>query len=214
MFNYLKSLPVQLIISILLAFGLGRIMDSSSVAWFYTASSGFIEILLFILPVMIFSFIYSAITKFKQKSVYLILLIFLGVFLSNSLALYTAYFFSSFTMPFIGITYTPEFFTNFNSQIEPLFKLNLPSILSSDRAMFFAAALGIFMSSMHEKNKLRVKVNSVVSKLGQYVSGFLHKIFIPLLPLYVFGFCLKLSYDQALIYLFESYGKVFLLICF
>ncbi|MDP5370572.1 MAG: dicarboxylate/amino acid:cation symporter, partial [Pseudomonadota bacterium] len=39
----------------------------------------------------------------------------------------------------------------------------------------------------------------------------LSKIFIPLLPIYVFGFCLKLSYDDALAHLFQQYGKVFFL---
>jgi Na+/H+-dicarboxylate symporter len=39
----------------------------------------------------------------------------------------------------------------------------------------------------------------------------LNRVFIPLLPIYVFGFCLKLSYDASLQQLFTAYGKVFLL---
>ena len=51
----------------------------------------------------------------------------------------------------------------------------------------------------------------IAHQLNQIITYFLQKVFLPLLPLYVFGFCLKLSYDNALFNLFEQFGKVFLL---
>ncbi len=211
MFRYFKSLPTQLILSIVAAFILGGIWDISVVTWFYTGSSCFIELLLFILPFMVFSFIFLAITRIKHKSLQLIAVIFLGVFLSNSLALFTAYSFSSLILPSLGIAYTPELFTKFSSPIEPLFKLHLPALLSTDKAMILGVAAGLLTSVMPEESKIKQATFAGVSRLSQFITFFLHKIFIPLLPIYVFGFCLKLSYDQALTTLLESYGKVFIL---
>lgn len=210
-YRYLKSLPVQLVLSIAAAFILGGYLEAPAVSMFYTISSCFIELLLFILPVMVFSFIFSAIKQIKRNSLKLILIIFLGVTLSNSLALYTAYFFGSMVLPMAGLLQSSDFAAKFQSTIDPLFSLNLPTLLSTDKAMLLAVALGIVMSFVSEENKFKVSISSFVAYLSQGVTYFLKKIFIPLLPFYVFGFCLKLSYDQALVYLFESYGKVFIL---
>lgn len=158
---------------------------------------------------MVFSFIFLAITRIKHRSLQLIAFIFLGVFLSNSLALFAAYSFSSLVLPSLGITYTPELFTKFSSPIEPLFKLHLPILLSTDKAMILGVATGLLTSFLPEDNKIKQMTSKVVDSLSQCITFFLHRIFIPLLPIYVFGFCLKLSYDQALITLLESYGKVF-----
>lgn len=211
MFHYLKSLPTQLILSILAAFVLGRFFDASTVVLFYTASSCFIEFLLFLLPLMVFVFIFSAIIRIKQRSLQLILFIFLGVTLSNAVALYTSFVFSSTFLPFVGLQHTPDFASRIKSTIEPLFSLHLPTLLSTDKAMLIAVISGVIISFVPEGNRVKKAAFSVITALFQAITFFLQKIFIPLLPFYVFGFCLKLSYDQALVYLFETYGKVFVI---
>lgn len=209
--NYLKSLPVQLILSILLAFLLGEYLSSSTVSIFYTLSSAFIEFLLFVLPFMVFSFIFSAMMNIKgSQSFKLVGIIFLGVFASNAAALYVSYFCSTTVLPAIGVSYSPDFFEKFHSSIEPLFRLNLPSLLGTDKAMMIALALGLLMGIVSDANKVKIGLNRAIGKLGDIITLFLNKVFIPVLPLYVFGFCLKLSYDKALMHLFGAYGKVFL----
>lgn len=210
-FSYLKSLPVQLLVSILAAFLLGSRLDASQVTLFYTGSSCFIETLLFILPVMVFSFIFSSMATNQSQSLKLILFIFCAILCSNLIALYAAYFFSSLVLPTIGISYAPELFAKFSSPIKPLFKMNLPNLLSTDKAMLLAVAAGVVMNFLPKDNRVKGAIFSGVSFLSRVIAFFLHRIFIPLLPLYVFGFCLKLSFDQALPHLFQSYGKVFLL---
>ncbi len=210
MLRTLKSLPVQLVVSIVAAFLLGSRLDLSAVLVFYTASSCFIEALLFILPVMVFSFIFSATASSNNQSLKLIFFIFFGILLSNAIALYTSYFFSSLVLPSIGISYAPELFAKFSTPLKPLFRLNLPSLLSTDKAMLLAVALGMALSFIPKENRLKIALFSGVSLLSRLIAFFLHRIFIPFLPLYVFGFCLKLSYEQALVHLFNAYGKVFL----
>lgn len=213
MLTKIASLPIQLLIAIITAFLLGSVLNSYTVMLVYTASSWFIEILLFILPLMVFSFIFSSTATNNQQSVKTILLIFAAILASNAIALYISYFFSLLTLPAIGIDYAPEFFTTeVGTAIRPLFRLNLPSILSTDKAMLLAVATGFLINfSPHSVKTLVIKG---VSFLSRAISFFLYRIFIPLLPLYVFGFCLKLSHENALPKLFQSYGKVFLLSMF
>jgi Na+/H+-dicarboxylate symporter len=211
MFSFIKSLPIQLVISIVLAFMLGSYLDRSIVSIFYTLSTCLIDILMFVLPWMIFAYIFTAITRIQQKSVFLILLIFLGITASNLLSISTAYLFSSSLLPMLGLSHSPEFATKLHSSIEPYFRLTLPNLVGTGTAMMVAVILGIALSFISNENALKIKMQKIISYLTQAITFFLKRMFIPLLPLYVFGFCLKLSYDQALLYLFQSYGKAFLL---
>lgn len=211
MILFFKSLPIQLVLSIIFAFILGSYVDSSFVSIFYTLSACLIDILMFVLPWMVFAYIFTAITRIKQNSVFLILLIFLGITASNLISIFTAYFFSSSVLPMLGLSHSPDFATKFNSAIEPYFRLNLPNLIGTGTAMLVAVVSGIVISFMPNENKIKILTKKVIFYLTHTITLFLKKIFIPLLPIYVFGFCLKLSYDQALLYLFQSYGKAFLL---
>lgn len=207
----LKSLPVQLVLSILAAFLLGSQLDHGIVTLFYTASSCFIDLLLFILPFMVFSLIYLAISSSKQKSLQLLLLILVGVFVSNIAALFVAYYTSLWSLDFIGISGISELFSSAKASITPLFRTDFPTLLSSDKAMLLAVTLGLIAGNLRDTSRIKNKMQSAVSSLQRLINFLLNKFFIPLLPLYVFGFCLKLSYEESLQQLFSSYGKVFIL---
>ncbi len=111
----------------------------------------------------------------------------------------------------LGLSHSPEFATKLHSAIEPYFRLTLPNLIGTGTAMLTALISGIVISFAPNENRIKITTQKIVSHLTQGITFFLKKIFIPLLPLYVFGFCLKLSYDKALIHLFQSYGKAFLL---
>lgn len=211
MFRYLKQLPVQLIISILAAFLLGSVLDKFYIAVFYTISSCFIEMLIFVLPLMVFGFIFRALVNNKQSSLSLLMLIFAGVTVSNCLALTTAYLFAKVSLPFLGLAHSPDLIAKFTSQITLLFSLGLPTLVGTEKAMMFGIALGVAISLLKENNAIKIVSRNLSIRFSNSIILFLQKIFMPLLPLYVFGFCLKLSYDQALVHLFQQFGKVFLL---
>lgn len=204
----LKSLPLQLVLSISIAFILGSFLDAGVVSLFYTVSSCFIDLLLFLLPLMVFGFLFAATSETQQNSVRRLLLIFAGVFVSNFLALYTSYFFSQLILPFAGVDSSPDIFA-FQSSVDSLFRLKLPLMPGTDLAMGAAVILGLLLKK-DSGNKAKAFISQGIAILNQCISWILHRLVIPLLPIYVFGFCLKLSYDQALPLLFKSYGKVFI----
>jgi Na+/H+-dicarboxylate symporter len=209
--NYLNMLPVQLLLSILVAFILGYLLDVFYISLFFSISSCFIEILIFLLPLMVFSFIFRALVNSKRNSLSLLLLIFAGVTLSNCLALTTAYFFGQSFLPFLCLSHSPDFMAKFNSQVPLLFTFKLPALIETEKALAFGIIAGVIVSFLNEENPIKKFSQKSSMHLSYAIILFLQKIFMPLLPLYVFGFCLKLSYDKALVHLFQQFGKVFLL---
>jgi len=190
---------------------LGYVLDVFYVSFFYSVSSCFIEFLVFTLPLMVFSFIFRALVNSKRNSLLLLLLIFAGVTISNCVALAAAYFFGQAFLPMLGLAHTPDFVTKFTSEVTSLFAFNFPFIIRTEIAMLVGIVGGVVISMLNEENRVKVVAQKIAIQLSDWIALFLQKIFMPLLPLYVFGFCLKLSYDQALIHLFQQFGKVFLL---
>jgi len=209
--QFLKQLPVQLVLSIILALFLGGILDVQYISVGYTISSCFIEILLFLLPLIIFNFIFRALINIKQGSFALVLLLFGAVTISNFLALTIAYLFGTLTLPFFGVEHSSDFATNFSSSIETLFKFGFPQWISTEKAMMVGIVSGIVLSFFDENNKVKRIARDSSFWLSNKIGLFLGRVFIPLLPIYVFGFCIKLSYDDALVNLFQQYGRIFLL---
>jgi Na+/H+-dicarboxylate symporter len=207
----LKQPLLHLVLSIVLAMTIAKGLSLTTVCFFYTVSSCFIEVLLFALPLIVFSFILSALVNIERGSFKLLLLIFAGVTFSNCLALTTSYFFSKAVLPFVGVSLSPDFATKFASVVDVTFKFGFPNVIGTEKALLIGIGCGIFLNFLNETNTLRTTLKDASIWLSVKVSMLLSKIFIPLLPIYVFGFCLKLSYDDALAHLFQQYGKVFFL---
>lgn len=211
MTQYLKQLPVQLVLSITLAFMLGQVLDLFYVSLFYSLSSSFISTLIFILPFMIFSFIFQALANSPRGALSLVVFTFIGVTLSNCLALVIGYLYGQTFLPYLSFTHTPDFIEKFTSRVELLFAFHLTPLIGTEKALLLGLGGGIAMSFLNDTQSIKRTIQKWTSLLNRLINRFLQKIFMPLLPFYLFGFCLKLSYDDALIHLFEQFGKVFLL---
>jgi Na+/H+-dicarboxylate symporter len=209
--KFITQLPVKLTLAILAAALLGKVLDLSTVSFFYTISCCFIELLLFFLPLMVFTFIFRALLAMPQGSLLLLLKIFAGVTLSNCLALFTAYICGKLFLPLLGITSSPDFAAAFAYKVHPLFELQLPVFLGTEQALIIGIISGLVLARVKPESRFRGVFEGVSLRLHKAVSLFLDAIFIPFLPLYVFSFCLKFCYEGALWVLFEQYGKVFIL---
>lgn len=207
----LKQLPVQLCASIFAAFVLGEFASLAQVSLAYTISSCFIEILMFVLPAIVFSFILRALANIEGGSFSLLMTIFLGVTISNCLAILVAYFFGYTFLPDVGMSHSVDFAERFSSSVDVIFRLDLPNIIQTEIALVIGIVCGLFVNFLKDTSHFKKRVQAMSLFLSDSISNLLSKIFIPLLPLYVFGFCLKLSYDDALVHLFEQYGKIFLI---
>ncbi len=209
LFRLLKQLPVQLLLAITFAFAIGQVAPLSYVRFSYTVSACFIDTIFFFLPLMVFSFIFRALNSMKGGSVSLVLLIFLGVTISNCLALTTGYICGQLFLPLIGVSHTAGFMPTLSVHVEPFFRLHLPRLLGTETALLAGCLAGIACNWLSPASSLKQWIDRRSEKLNEAIGIFLSRLFIPLLPLYVLGFCAKLSYEGALSVLFEHYGKVF-----
>ncbi len=206
-----KQPLAHLVFSIFLAMSIAKGLSLAAVCFFYTVSTCFIEVLLFVLPLIVFSFILRALVNIERGSFKLLLLIFVGVTLSNCLALTASYFFSKAVLPFAGVSLSLDFATKFASMVTVNFKFGFPNLIGTEKALLIGVGCGLLLNCLNEENAMRTTLKGGSIWLSDTVSMLLSKIFMPLLPIYIFGFCLKLSYDDALVHLFQQYGKVFFL---
>ena len=202
----LNNLPFRWVLCLIFAFTLGDQLSDSTISFLYTISSILKEILMTILPIMIFSYIFAALISLEKTAPMLIIFILGLVIISNALASFTAYFTSVAVLPLI--TMDKAINMALNDDITTYFTLGIPQIISSDKVMFAAVILGLFFSSY--KVSAVFKISNYLQKI---VSTFLEKCFIPVLPLYILGFVLKMHREGSLSILFKNYAQVFLLIC-
>lgn len=201
-----KSLPFRLLFCILIAFLLANHLSDNIIRIFFTISSIFKEILMFILPIIIFGYIFSAITSLEKNAPILIIVILLLVTASNAISSLTSYGVAMQYLPHINIIKNTEI--QLSNAITPLFSINIGQIISSNKSMLIGAILGIFFCYFKQQ-----KVSYLSSKLQSFITFFLEKCFIPILPLYIFGFVLKMHREGELEILFKNYAQVFILIC-
>lgn len=210
MFNLYKKLwahlPFRLCLCIIFTFLFGDLLSENIIRISFTASSLMKEVLMAILPIMIFGYIFAAILSLDKNAPWLIAIILIFVTISNAMAAFTSYFVGTAALPFINTNAGVKL--NLVEKIKPYLVLDIPQIISPDKAMLIAMGLGFLFCYF------RVKViDKGAIKLQNIITLFLEKCFIPCLPLYILGFLLKMDREGNLGVLFKNYAQVFVIIC-
>jgi Na+/H+-dicarboxylate symporter len=203
----LKSLPIQLIIAIFAAFFLSDIFSLETNRLFFTISCGLKEILMGVLPLVIFSYITAAILSMEQRAPLLIISILTLVTLSNAFTVLVSYGIGVNVLPLLTFGGSSAL-AGIQETVTPICGLHIPEILAPDQAMLLGIAFGLFFSFV----KVPV-MTTLAQNMRHYVTVFLQKAFIPLLPLYVFGFILKMEHEGTLSILIKNTGHIFGLLC-
>ena len=162
------------------------------------------SILLFILPFIIFSFITSSLLSLEGNVVKFTSLLILCIFISNSIAIYIGY---SVGITFLDFLITQNSNLGTSSILMPLWNINIPPIISNGKALLIGFIFSIIFSI--KRNKRIENFTKTISKISTI---FLKKFFIPILPLFVLGFVIKLQHEGALENAITVYGKVLLVI--
>lgn len=199
----LKSLPVQLIIAILAAFLLSDVFNLETLRFFFSISCSLKEILMGVLPFVIFSYITAAILSMEQRAPWLIFSILALVTLSNAFTVLVSYGVGVSLLPLLTFGNTSSL-SAIQDTVTPLFSLHIPEILAPDQSLLLGIVIGLIFSFIKVP-----AVTTLAQSMRHYVTVFLQKAFIPLLPLYVFGFILKMDYEDTLMILIKNSGHIF-----
>jgi len=182
----------------------GDMIPTTVKSFFYAVSLSIKNIIVFLLPVIVFIFLWSSLIALKNHAGRFIILLLSLVFTSNIIAINTGYIIGVNVIPWIefDIPKVTEVL-----KLIPTWNMYLPQIITTKTAMIASIVLGLFFAF-----KSNQRVTRIAELLNKTVVYFLKRCFAPILPLFIFGFLLKLEHEKILSELMASYGTVFLLV--
>ncbi|MDR1032076.1 MAG: dicarboxylate/amino acid:cation symporter [Holosporales bacterium] len=213
--------------SALLAFLLGGLLPDRVGAFFYSISLIIKECMIFALPLVIFSLIFTSICRIGVGSVKSLAIAIPLIVGSNFINTLIAYFLGASCVSAGLISSIDTISASSAASFAPLFCFFLPKIISNDIALISAVVCGVAYAVIARRD-LGTKLGASVRKAHEHLSCFLNtfikyffKVLVPLMPLFIFGTVVKLSRDGIisqilseylavmLIFLISAYGYVF-----
>ncbi len=205
MLKKLNSMPLYLLACILFTLIFGGNLCLSTIRIFYTISSIIIEVLLFLMPPLVFIFLFSSLLAFGKKAPLFIGILLGLILLSNCLGLLFSYSAARLFLPEFAIN---NKFILAADEVLALFNFSLPKIISIESTMLYSVILVIVLVFIPERFINHQKLEDKFNRLQQHVLTYLVKVLIPLMPLYVLGFGLKMQYEGNLQTLFTNFKPI------
>jgi Na+/H+-dicarboxylate symporter len=162
------------------------------------------EVLLFLLPFIVFSLLFGSIVNIKNSAIKIILALIPLLTISNFIATSFALWFGNFFIVKSSLVFT---LINTSKSLSPLWELSLPKLVPNDIAMFSGIILGIIFSYQAVKFG-----EQLAKKLNIFAVFILKKLLVPVMPIFVLGFIIRMVHDGLLVPLIKNYALVFLLI--
>lgn len=188
--KFFASQPMRLLLTIILTFFLCDLIPLTAKQFFLSVSLSLKEILMFMIPLIIFSSVYSAFSKIRGTALYFIILLLGCIVLSNFISVGIAGVFGHFALlTNENITHKPEGIEG----LIPLWQFSIPRLVPNNIVLLSSLILACVNQPMIEK--YTDKVSDFTKKI---VKIFLVKFFVPLLPLFIFGFLIKLLTDDII----------------
>jgi len=207
MLGFLKKYQLMLCLLgvMALAFLGGDLFSLSAQQIFFTISSSIKAVLVFLLPFLIFPFIVNAMLSFKKGGALLVFLILIGTAVSMMCGIFYSYGIALLTFPHLALqnplVSSPE------DGLGVLMDLGLEPFFTIEATLLLGLLVGALLA--YKPWPLCIKFMK-----GYYRAShlFFEKIFTPLLPLYIFGFMLKIQHDHNCGQIFHTFYQVFLLL--
>ncbi len=204
MLKYRKPFILLIIISLII--WLEEYIPLSIVRLLFSVSLLIKSFIIFVLPVIIFSLLFSAIYDMKKNASQILIVIILGVVISNFIATSIGYFSANLIYK-LDITII---FPSKNNNILPYNIFLFPQIIQNYIPMIFGIILALFADNIFTKDKAeKISIflsNQIVKKLLNVISM--------MIPLFIIGFILKLNYDKVIKTILLNYSTIFIIIFF
>lgn len=204
------SLLVKVIIAIFVGLLLGIFVPEFIVKLFLTINSIFSNFLSFIIPLIILGLVVSGIADLGNKAGKLLLITVGMAYTSTLFSGFLTFFSFDFLLPYIidaessGLVSSAK--TSF-SEIKPYFTINIPPVFDVMTSLVLSFVIGMGVASVEGKT-----IKSFFFEFKQIVEKVISVVIIPLLPLFIFGIFLNMSYSGEAIQVIKIFGKVIILI--
>lgn len=199
------KLPLLLVCMLLLPMLTGEYIPNNIKSFLYSISLTMKNILVFLLPFIIFSFLANSLISLGRNAIVFIALLMVMVSTSNFVAIMTGYTMGATFVPFFNIEMpVPPADTQ---ALKTIFDLAFPKIIANEPAIIAGVIIGLFFAF-----KPNIYATKIIHKCNHVSSIFLKKIFLPVLPVFILGFVFKLEHDHMLTTVLTTYGSVLFLV--
>lgn len=197
------NLLFRVVVAIVLGMALGLVVPTWIGRIFATFNSLFDELLKFLIPLIIVGLIIPAIAKLGQSAGRLLLYTVLLAYGSTLAAGFSSY--------LTSITIFPNLLENQiaapameNAKgLSPFFQVEFPPFFDVMPALIFAFLFGLGLTQIKQSSLL-----NVAEDFEKVVSILIEKLIIPLLPLFIFGIFLDMTYSGKIAIIFNVFLKV------
>ena len=219
----MKIKKMSLISKLIIASIAGILIGNFMPLWFcrtITTLSGFFSSFLkFIIPLMILSYVTIGIADLSQgagKLLFITMTLTYGSTLISGVFsfLVSSRLFKSFMSPEI----INKIQVSDNSQsVKALFELVFPPVLDTISSVVLSFIFGLWLSSIKNKNSddsFGKTLYSLIKDLSIIINNILNKIIVPLLPIYICGTFIDMTYSGKTFAVLNILWKVFLVVIF
>ena len=189
--NVYNKIPllVRVIIAIALGIGLGLLLPLPVVRVFVTFNSIFSQFIQFLIPLIIIGLITPAISDIGKSAGKLLLITTLVAYGDTVFSGYLSYFTSSNVFPFlISHGHEVEKIAEIKG-LEPFFTINIPPLVDVMSALVTAFTVGLGIAFFGSKT-----LKPGFDEFKDIVTKTIEVVLIPLLPIYIFGIFLEMSF--------------------
>lgn len=178
----------KVLVACILGVIFGLFLPVPMVRIFTTFNAIFSQFIGFMVPLIIVGLVTPAICRVGKKAGKMVLATVIIAYASTVIAGLFSYFTSTGLFPKVLGTASEGIELATDVNVDPFFTMNIPPLLDVMTALVLAFLVGIILT-MIEGNYLKGVVYDIESVITLSIS----KIFIPLLPIYIFGIFLKMS---------------------
>ena len=202
----LGLLPL-IIISIIVGIALGNVLPLGAVRVFTTFNALFSQFLGFMVPLIIVGLVTPAIADVGKGAKKLLLITVLLAYCDTVLSGLLSYSVGSWLFP--SLINTQDTFEQVKSAtaIEPYFTINIPALFDIMSGLVFSFIAGLCITSQRLNN-----LYGVFSDLSKVVDAVIRNVIIPILPLYIFGIFLNMTYSGEVYHMVLVFAKIIVVI--
>ena len=204
----LKSITSHLLFRIVLAMALGIVC-----AWFFpdwlgrifaTFNAIFSQLLGFVIPLIILGFVAPAIAEVGTSAGRMLLVTALIAYGSTLVAGFSSYWISEWLFPMMITGGQASETVGEAASLAPYFTVEMPPLMAVMTALVSAFILGLGVAALPSGNKLM----PILSEFRSIVSMVIEKVIIPLLPIYIFGIFLNMTYSGEVASILSTFAKI------
>ncbi len=198
-----SNLLFKVIVAIALGGLLGNVIPASIGRIFATFNGLFDQLLKFLIPLIIVGLIIPAIAKLGNTAGKMLLATVALAYGSTLFSGFSTYFASMSIFPsLIDSTYAQNI-TNEVPGLSPYFSIEIPPFFDVMSALVFSFLVGIGLSKL--KNS---KLAEVMNDFENIITFIIEKVIIPLLPLFIFGIFLDMTYTGKVMMILNVFIKI------